>query len=196
MAAHAAGRPLPRHYAHPDIRLALAVETASKCAYCESRVRHVAPENVEHIIAKSRRPDLAVEWTNLTIACPNCNRYKSDYYSDNLPLLNPYTDDPDAHLLFEGAVVLGETPRGRVTVVRLRLSRVGLLEERAERLTTLHGIVRQWQDEARSDVKAVLWEEISAFIGPAREYSASLRAHLMSHVVVPGVEVPEDTNST
>src|SRR5579862_8186359 len=56
-----------RRYAHPEIKDALRTETRGKCAYCESKIAHVAPEHVEHILPKSKRPELTFDWANLTI---------------------------------------------------------------------------------------------------------------------------------
>ena len=52
-----------------------------RCVYClkrESwdRVRAVWP--VEHLIARSKRSDLATEYSNLVNACAQCNSHKSD----------------------------------------------------------------------------------------------------------------------
>lgn len=92
---------IPRHYSHNDIKEALIVETHGKCAYCESKFRHVTSGDIEHIFPKNKnaRPDLVVEWTNLTLSCPTCNRQnKKDYYDPQLPLINPYVDEPEQYL--------------------------------------------------------------------------------------------------
>lgn len=84
--------PVPPHikyrYQHNDIKDALEKETHGKCAYCESKIKHVAFGDIEHILPKNKNacPELYVEWTNLTLACEVCNRTnKKDYY--NLPIL-------------------------------------------------------------------------------------------------------------
>lgn len=58
----------------------------SKCAYCESRVAHVMPREIEHFRPKAAvenegqpalRPGyywLAADWANLLVACIDCNR--------------------------------------------------------------------------------------------------------------------------
>ena len=54
--------------------------------------------DIEHILPKCKdaRPDLYVEWSNLTLACEVCNRVnKRDYYNPNIPLVNPYEDNPN-----------------------------------------------------------------------------------------------------
>lgn len=42
-------------YGHPDVKAALIAETNGKCAYCESKLLHIAYGDVEHIVA-SRYP--------------------------------------------------------------------------------------------------------------------------------------------
>ena len=64
----------------------LLQETHEKCAYCESKITHVDYGDIEHIVPKSVRPDLAVDLGNLTVACGVCNTNKSDYYNEKAPL--------------------------------------------------------------------------------------------------------------
>lgn len=54
-------------YNHPEIKTALEKETHEKCAYCESKIKHISYGDIEHILPKNRdaRPDLYVEWANL-----------------------------------------------------------------------------------------------------------------------------------
>ena len=53
------------------------------CSYCEYPISHV-PE-VEHIISKSRNPELITEWSNLLLCCKYCNTRKSNKTSmDNV----------------------------------------------------------------------------------------------------------------
>jgi hypothetical protein len=56
-------------YRHPDIKAAVISDAHGKCVYCESRPLHVAPGDVEHLLPKSRFPDLIVEWDNLAFVC-------------------------------------------------------------------------------------------------------------------------------
>jgi uncharacterized protein (TIGR02646 family) len=63
-------------YRHPDIKVALIAETHGKCAYCESKLLHIAYGDIEHITPKSVKIELSVEWQNLTLACDRCNTNK------------------------------------------------------------------------------------------------------------------------
>ena len=89
---------IAHRYNQPEIKSALERETYGKCAYCESKLKHVEFGDIEHILPKHKnaRPDLYVEWDNLTLACEVCNRKcKKDYFDPQMPLINPYIDDPD-----------------------------------------------------------------------------------------------------
>jgi hypothetical protein len=72
-------------YKLPEVRGTLETMFRNKCAYCESRMRHISPVDVEHWRPKgSIRTEegtvvdgywwLAADWTNLFPACPHCNR--------------------------------------------------------------------------------------------------------------------------
>ena len=62
--------PVPSHiksrYQNSEIKDALEKETHGKCAYCESKFKHIAFGDIEHILPKNQnaRPELYVEWTN------------------------------------------------------------------------------------------------------------------------------------
>jgi hypothetical protein len=51
-------------YRHPEIKAALLYETHHKCAYCESKIGHNCPGDIEHKIPKARRQDLIFNWNN------------------------------------------------------------------------------------------------------------------------------------
>ncbi|SRR6266403_339664 len=78
-------------YRQPAIKTAIRDETSEKCAYCESKITPTYPGDVEHILPTSEFPDLVCSWPNLTLACGECNRRKSNYYSREEPLINLMT---------------------------------------------------------------------------------------------------------
>jgi hypothetical protein len=165
---------------HPEIRKALNTETADRCAYCDSNVRVVAYEHVEHILPRSRFPEKVVEWHNLTVVCPRCNQNKSDYYSESTPLLNPYTDKPRDHLIFLGPLVFARpgNDRGGVTVRKLRLSRAELTEARTRRLDYVNSLVEAWTRADDSDIKATIADFIVDDYATG-EYEATVEAFLV-----------------
>jgi hypothetical protein len=84
---------------------------------------------IEHIIplAKGGRDDEM----NLWLACPICNRHKSDKTSavdtesgEIVPLFNPRTQNWFEHFRWndDGIRIIGLTPVGRASVVALHLS--------------------------------------------------------------------------
>ncbi len=46
------------------------------CSYCERRIP--VPLAVEHILPKSKHPDLELAWDNFLLGCTNCNSVKKD----------------------------------------------------------------------------------------------------------------------
>jgi uncharacterized protein (TIGR02646 family) len=86
-------------YAHDSVREALLVAQHGKCAFCESKVTHIAYGDVEHFRPKAgwrqmesdplQRPGyywLAYEWTNLFMACTLCNqRFKRNLFPLRAP---------------------------------------------------------------------------------------------------------------
>lgn len=73
-------------YKHASVREALARAFGSKCCYCESRIAHVMPSEIEHYRPKAGFRDasgkltkpgyywLAADWNNLLLVCIDCNR--------------------------------------------------------------------------------------------------------------------------
>lgn len=168
-------------YKAEAIKDALRVETRDKCAYCESRVLHVSPEHIEHILPKRHRPDLVVTWTNLTLACPQCNIAKSDYFDPAEPLLNPYLDDPAEHLLFVGGLVLQRpaSDLGIRSIEIIQLSRPGLVERRQERVRLLHPLVDVWARVPAGPTKEALARQLAREAAPDAEYAAAVRSYLL-----------------
>lgn len=128
-------------YRHPEIKAALVAETHGKCAYCESKLKHIHHGDVEHIKPKSLDPAMRYEWSNLTLACEICNQNKSDRDPKVEHILDPYLIDPVDHLTFVGSFVFSlGTNYGKNTEVLLDLNRVALLERRKSRLENVMAI--------------------------------------------------------
>lgn len=179
VAARNAGVEAGTPWRHAEIVAALGRETREKCAYCEAIVRDVAPTHVEHILPKSRRPDLVVDWTNLTVACPVCNSNKGDYYSGSAPLLNPYAHEPTAHIQLRGPLALPHVgdELGRRTVEKLKLSRAELILERAKRIEALHDRIERWSGASDPDEKSIFAETIEEMISDEAEFATTLRQY-------------------
>ena len=163
-------------YKHPDIKAALEAETHGKCAYCESKIMHVEYGDSEHILPKNKdaRPDLYVEWDNLTLACTLCNRDgKKAYYDPNAPLVNPYTDNIDDYFNFVGYIIHPKNKKGTLTIDTIKLNRLALAERRKSLLEKISKIFDIWNALPNSDkVKNVLHTMLKDYCNIDSEYSA------------------------
>jgi CRISPR/Cas system Type II protein with McrA/HNH and RuvC-like nuclease domain len=165
-------------YRHPDIKAALVTETHGKCAYCESKLRHIHHGDVEHVYPKSLNPDLTFDWENLTLACEICNQNKSDRDPEHSQIIDAYMDEPDQHLFFLGPFIFATgTPKGVSTRLLLELDRAELIERRKERLDKIASIL---SNITRNDLpievrKAILRNLRETDASNASEYSAMVR---------------------
>lgn len=178
----AEGRSTSRYkrYKKKEIKAALVREVYGKCAYCESHVTHVYPDDVEHIRPKSRRPDLVVAWENLIFACARCNGAKHDYYDEAAPLINPYVDEPAEHLMFAGALIRHKpgSDLGRRSWQRLELQRAGLVERRGQRLLSVSVLIDVWYSLPNGSDKDLARRAILAEAADDKEFAAAVRAFI------------------
>jgi 5-methylcytosine-specific restriction endonuclease McrA len=169
----------PVHYRHDDIREGLRVETIGKCAYCESKITHISYVHIEHILPKSKRPELVVSWENLTLACELCNQAKGDYYDPANPIAHPYTDDPELHISFEGPLARTDGHgTGHTTIVHCDLNRGDLLLERAAVLEHVEQLLRQAQLLSNPGAKRTVLAEAWALADEDAEYASMVRRYL------------------
>ena len=102
----------------------------NRCGYCLSPQHLVmARLEIEHIVPLSKGG--SNEESNLWLACPICNRHKSDKTTGIDPdsgevvlLFNPRTQVWSEHFRWseDGISIVGKTPIGRATVKVLQLS--------------------------------------------------------------------------
>lgn len=173
---------IQRRYRHPDIKAAIKEETHEKCAYCESRVAHVYPGDVEHIAPKAIVPNRVFDWSNLTYACSICNNKKGDYYNIANQLLNPYEDEPADHLVAFGPSIFHHPgdPRGEITQKRLALNRTELIEKRQEKLEALNELIERWSAQLPGGLRDTLRDQILAEADRDKEFSFVLRSYIHS----------------
>lgn len=137
-------------YRHKEVKEALVKETHGKCAYCESKLKHIHHGDVEHIAPKSLKPEKRYDWVNLTLACEICNQNKSNKDPDVEYIIDPYATEPSEHLTFLGSFIFPMgTNHGKNTEILLDLNRVSLLERRKSRLEQIMGI---YETILRSDL--------------------------------------------
>ncbi len=107
----------------------------NKCAFCESKMKHVSPAHIEHYRPKEKDqfPELMFVWENWLLSCPTCNANKGTKFPlcDNEPcFLDPTVENPDEHLDFLRAQILSKTTRGRETIKEIKLYRTDLEQQR------------------------------------------------------------------
>ena len=179
-------RQMLSRYKDNEIKSLLIKETHGKCAYCESKLSHITYGDVEHIFPKNKnaRPDLYVEWSNLTLSCEQCNRSgKRDYYNENLPLINPYVDDPEQHFRDLGPLIMHRLGDDRAFVTKniLDLNRASLVERRTERIKLVEFLLISWAQEQDPNKKRVLELELNHEYSEDKEYSSTIKSYLRAN---------------
>lgn len=111
---------------------------ANSCAYCRTaEVLTVAIFEIEHIQPRSAGGETVFE--NLCLACPTCNRYKSDLTSATdietqtvVPIFHPQQQRWHDHFAWNGdsTQMVGLTPTGRATIAALKMNRPQLVRVR------------------------------------------------------------------
>ncbi len=134
-----------------------------KCAYCESEIRTISYEEIEHFRPKGairikakenlKYPGyywLAMKWDNLLVSCPKCNKSKGNFFplvdentratnpkqiAHEVPLLiNPCEEDPGLHIAFtKEGCIQYKTDKGDLSIRHYDLYRRELTKLR-ERL--------------------------------------------------------------
>ncbi len=166
-------------YRHPDIKSTLKSETGYKCIYCESKIGHNTPGDIEHKIPSSKHIELHFTWDNLTIACSECNRRKNDYYEEENEFLDPYCDDVEGLLEHYGPLVHWRTNehRAEITVRILDLNsqcRQELIERKIGKIDEFTNLLERFITQENNILKALLWKQIEEMTSLNSEYSAML----------------------
>lgn len=121
---------MPRRRLAADVEQRVRQAARDRCGYCLSPQHLVmARLEIEHIVPKSKGgPDGE---DNLWLACPLCNRAKSDRTEARddetgatVALFNPRTQVWSEHFRWsvDGLRIVGLTPIGRVTAAALHLA--------------------------------------------------------------------------
>ena len=164
-------------YNHTEIKLALMTETHSKCAYCESKFRHVTYGDIEHVVPKSDDPSKWFSWPNLTLACDVCNTNKSDASVDGDTFIDPYEVDPEDHFWQLGSMMCARPGRDAAALTErmLDLNRTDLVEKRSERLAGLLRMLDSVERCKNPYLKQLLWDEFASESDAHNEYAALSR---------------------
>lgn len=170
-------------YRHPEIKQALLEETCAKCVYCESKVGHNTPGDIEHKIPSSVAPERHFEWSNLTIACTECNRRKNDYFDALKPFIDPYSDEVETFLVHDGPVIsaLNGHPVSELSLRILQLhdsSRTLLLSRKIEKIEEINGLCARIVALAGDHLEPVLQADLRRRASASEEYSGMVKQML------------------
>lgn len=165
-------------YNKADVKQAVKNETKEKCAYCESKITHIYPGDIEHIIPKALYPRLTFTWDNLTFGCYWCNNKKRDFLCKEYMMLNPYKDKTSEHLRAFGPLLMhiNSSKRGEITWRKLELNRPELRDKRQEKIEELQLLIDKFNNETVQALKDLIESEIQDFIN-SNEYSFSLKQY-------------------
>jgi hypothetical protein len=168
-------------YADPVNKDALRKSTAGKCMYCEAKIEHTSYAHVEHIKPKAKFPELEFEWDNLGFSCQICNTNKGQKYDETVPFINPYSENPEDHVVFLSFYLFPKqgSERGEYTKTELDLNRVNLIESRKERfdklIISINAAFRTKSESLRNQAIA----EIKTEAKEDKEYSAMVKKVLL-----------------
>ncbi len=117
-----------------------------KCAFCESKMSHVSPANIDHYRPKGddRFVHLMFDWNNWLLSCGTCNTSKGDKFPEcnGLPcLIDPTQEQPSEHIEFFGVQIAYKTIQGYKTVKLVNLWRSDLEEQRRIWLSTIDALL-------------------------------------------------------
>lgn len=172
-------------------------------------VEHFRPRNAyrqNRAQTKDKRPGyywLAYRWDNLLLSCATCNRvYKRTFFPLENPgeratnhhkdlnaeipfFVDPVGENPRDHIRFSGAVPMGITPKGKVTIIRLGLCRPGVTGDRRKHLNT---IIKSYQvmklSETHSNIPEfeALAKELREFIEDAMRPESMFSSMVIDYV--------------
>lgn len=168
-------------YRHPEIKTTLKEETGWKCVYCESKIGHNTPGDIEHKVPSSKNENLHFNWENLTVACTECNRRKNDYYVDGEEFLDPYTDDVENEIQHYGPILGWNSgnERAEITVKTLDLDtsiRFPLISRKIEKIEDLNNVVERYVKENSLAIKTLMKQKIKRMIDKKSEYSGMIKS--------------------
>ena len=170
-----------RRYRNPEIKGRLKEETGNKCIYCESKIGHNTPGDVEHISPISKCHQALFEWTNLTLSCTECNRRKGAYYKDDCRFIDPYIDDVESLIVHFGPIVSWKTgcKRAEVSISILELNsstRSELVVRKIEKIHEVADLMERWHSESSPVLKELLERRLYGMSDQEAEFSGMVAA--------------------
>jgi uncharacterized protein (TIGR02646 family) len=148
----------------PEIKGSLKLMFSDKCAYCESKITHIAYGEIEHYKPKSKYPNLCFEWDNMVFSCTICNgtTHKGDKFplvNEGGPIINLVDENPDHFFKFDydkqtsQALIIPLNERAKTTLNIFKFNdRQELIERRSKRtkeIITIKIIADSGNNEAK-----------------------------------------------
>jgi hypothetical protein len=125
-------------YISIELQRQVRARFANCCAYCRTAEDlTVTIFEFEHVVPRSAGGETA--FGNLCLSCPTCNRYKSDLMlakdplaQAEVPLFHPHQQLWTEHFVWndDATQIVGLTPTGRATVVKLKMNRPQMIRVR------------------------------------------------------------------
>lgn len=169
-------------YRHPEIKGALLTETGEKCVYCESKVGHNTPGDVEHKAPSLLYDNLHFDWHNLTIACAECNRRKGAYDTISNPFLDPYSVGIEERVTHHGPMVVGVPgdvgAEICVSMLELDRGRADLMERKVEKIIEINHLKNRIARCDSEFLKAILEADLDRRCQVDQEFSGMVRSLL------------------
>ncbi len=169
-------------YRSASIKQVLKQETGNKCIYCESKIGHNTPGDVEHKVPVSLDETKRFEWKNLTIACTECNRRKNDYYDNDTMFLDPYRNNVEQQTFHVGPVVFNQpgNDEAEITIRILELSEIEkrneLFTQKVNKLKSTNNLLARIKKCENPVLKTLLLEELEEMTDKSSEYSGMIRS--------------------
>ena len=168
-------------YRHSEIKTALKEETGWKCVYCESKIGHNTPGDIEHKVPSSKVENLHFNWENFTVSCTECNRRKNDYYKEGEEFLDPYNDDVENAVQHYGPILGWSNghERAEITVKTLELDtslRFSLISRKIEKIEELNNVIERYVKETSLAIKTLMKQKIKRMIDKKSEYSGMIKS--------------------
>ena len=172
-------RPDNSKYGHPEIKASLEAMSFHKCYYCERELKGTIKE-IDHFIEVAERRDLAFEWTNLYLACDNCN---GKFPNSQIPVAhvidpcNTTDEEIEEHLTFEDEQIKAKNNSaiGLKTIQKYKLNSDLLDRLRGKRLNTFYKsyctILDRQKEEGRKHYLAAEKEIVLSFKNNDMPYS-------------------------
>ena len=119
------------------IRTPLHKMSYGKCAYCETRSGSL---EIEHFLCRSKHAELVVRWTNLLLACHECNnKWKHEIDCEKEPIIDPSKENPKDYLVFKELLFM---PRDRFNKIAYNTIEIFQYNTRDD-LTMTYFIIRK-----------------------------------------------------